>query len=130
MALDLDKKVYQPIQDGQHTLTVTNWALKVAKNEEQYIELTGTLNQSQRVVKVALFEKGLEIATSNLAKHFDLEDISISELLNHIKGKTIPAYHETVKAEKATYYNWHLASEPRTTTTLEDLDEDLELPAF
>lgn len=117
MAIDLTKKVYKKIEDGQHSIKVTAWQLKVAKNSEEYIELTALLDNTDREIKISLFERSLAVTLGNVSEHLQLEELAIAEVLDIMKDKALPAYHDTVVEDTNTYYNWWICSEPKARAT-------------
>lgn len=122
--LNLDKVVYDRITDGAYTLTPTKWELKATPNSEEYVALFCKLDNTPRIIQVNLFEKGLDIAASNIKAHFNLEAMTLADLLNWSINQELPATHETVTVDDKTYYNWHICRTERDIATLEDSDEE------
>lgn len=128
--IDLDKIVYKRIEDGQHTLTIKSWNLRVAKTGDEFVELSAQLDETDRIVKIPLFEQGLSITLANVSNHLELEELSAGEILNEMKDKTLPAFHDTVKENGQTYYNWYICSEPRQVQPTEVVAPADEAPEF
>ena len=112
MAIDLTKKVYKKLEDGAYTLKVHNWDIKQAANGEDYISLKCTLTDINRPVQINLFEKGLDITAANVSAHFDLEELTLVEILDTMIDKELPGYHHTVTQGDKTYYNWYICNMP------------------
>lgn len=119
MAIDLTKKVYKKLEDGAYNLKVHNWDIKQAANGEDYISLKCTLTDIDRPVQINLFEKGLDITAANVSTHFNLEELTLVEILDVMIGKELPAYHHTVVQGDKTYYNWYICNTPNNNSDVE-----------
>lgn len=120
--LDLNKKVYKPLPDGNYTIQIKDWSLKVVPKQGsedlEYVALSCSIpDLEDRPVLVNLFERGLDITASNIIRHDQLEDMSLAEILEHIKGRSYPATYETRQVDGETYRNWYIAR-------LQDEDEE------
>lgn len=114
MAIDLERVVYNKLEDGSYEISVASWDMKQTSSSEDYIVLNCTIPAlNNRPVKINLFEKGLNIVASNVSAHLDLPEVSLLEVLDSMVGKELPAYHQTVVQDGKTYYNWYICSTPR-----------------
>lgn len=119
--LNLDKIIYKRIEDGSYTLTVKDWSIKNIpatddKPAQDYVALSTTVTElNNRPLEIALFEKGLDILTSNIINFFETEEMSIAEALAFLKGKTVPAQQTTKENPNdpaKPYRNWVLCRKP------------------
>lgn len=111
--LDLQKQIYKPLNDGNYEILVKDWTLKQVPKQGsedlEYIALSCEIPDLSRPVLINLFERGLDITASNIIRHDDLTDMSLVEILEHMKGKTYPASYETKVVDGETYRNWYIA---------------------
>ena len=127
--LNLDKVIYKKIEDGAYTLHIEDWSIKATtptddKPAQDYVSIKVTVKElDDRPLEIAVYEKGLDILTSNVINFFETEKMTIAEALAYIKGKDIPGVHETKPNPNdpaKPYRNWYLARKPRLIVDSED----------
>lgn len=117
--LNLDTVIYKKIEDGDHILTPEVWELRTTTPKEgepqEFIALQCQLGDTDRLIQVSLFEQGLNIFASNIINHFNLEEMTLKNVLDYVIGKPLPAQHETKLSEDGskTYYNWYICRKER-----------------
>lgn len=119
--LNLDKVIYKRIEDGTYTIHIKDWSIKTIpatddKPAQDYVALSTTVTElNDRPLEISLFEKGLDILTSNVINFFETEEMSIAEALAFLKNKTVPAQQTTKPNPNdpaKPYRNWVLCRKP------------------
>lgn len=116
MAIDLGKVVFKKLEDGSYTLIPTSWDIKATIKNEDYVALSCRIKDTDRIIQINLFEKGLNITTSNVSEFLGLPETSIADVLDTMLNQELPAYHETVQLNGKTYFNWYICSTPNLST--------------
>lgn len=94
--INLKKISYGPLADGQHTVKVHDWTLVEDSTtpDKSYVRIDlELLEQPGRIINDNRFEKGLDIAVSQLRKQLEIPadvQIPVDEFLNSLtKNSTI-----------------------------------------